>query len=109
VHGSQRVLNDLKRAKLSRSRLIRLHARPLLRSSPLTKLDRQQTGRLRKRQLADWRGGGGRGAESYERKKALHSINHSVLSKGSSGGGEGGRDGRVSIVSSNKIRVPLEL
>ncbi len=53
---------------------------PLLPSS-VSKLDRRHTGRLRKRDnlmTGEW-GGGGRGAESYDRK-AWSSINHSVLS-----------------------------
>ncbi len=45
-------------------------------------MDRQHTGRLRKRDnlLTGEVGGGGRGAESYYRKKAWPSINHSILS-----------------------------
>ncbi len=36
----------------------------------------------KERQLAHWKGGegGGRGADSYDRKKACPSINHSILS-----------------------------
>ncbi len=52
--------------------------------SLVSKLDRRHTGRLRKRDnLLTGKGGdgdGGRGAESYVRKKAWPSINHSILS-----------------------------
>jgi hypothetical protein len=49
--------------------------------SPVSKRDRQHTGRLRKRQLADGRerGGGGGGAKSHRSEKAWSSINHSIL------------------------------
>jgi hypothetical protein len=50
---------------------------------PVIKLDRRYTGRARKRDklLTGERGeGGGRGAESYDRKKARSSIKHSILS-----------------------------
>jgi hypothetical protein len=48
----------------------------LLSPTPVSKLDQQNAGRLRKR----GGGRGGRGAESYERKKAWFSLNHSTLS-----------------------------
>jgi hypothetical protein len=58
--------------------------RPPYAPSPVSKLDWRDTGRLRKRaQLADWRGGGeggGRGAKSYDSRKARPSINPSTLS-----------------------------
>jgi hypothetical protein len=44
---SQRVLNDLQRARLSRGRLIRLLAHPL--PFPVSKLDRRNSEKLRKR------------------------------------------------------------
>ncbi len=53
---------------------------------PVSKLDRRHTGKLRKRDnllLGGGRGKGGRGwarAESYDRKKAWSSRNHSILS-----------------------------
>ncbi len=75
----QIALNDLWRARLSCSCMIWLLATP----STVSKLDRRQPGRLRKRDklLWGWWGkGGGRGAESYERKKAWSSINNSILS-----------------------------
>jgi hypothetical protein len=53
--------------------------------SPVSMPDRRQAGRLRKRATC-WRqrGEGGRGSESYDRKKAWSSINHSILSGGRS-------------------------
>ncbi len=76
--------------------------------SPVSKLDRRHTGRLLDNLLTGEGGGeeGGRGAESYDRKKAWSSINHSILSAQSvkktfpgevegegdtGGGGEGAR------------------
>ncbi len=49
--------------------------------SPVSgKLDRRHTGRQRKRDnlLTEEKGKGGRGAESYDRKKARYSVNHSI-------------------------------
>jgi hypothetical protein len=50
--------------------------------SPVSKLDRRHTGRLRKRDnlLTREIKGVGRGADSCDRKKAWSSINHSILS-----------------------------
>jgi hypothetical protein len=103
---TQRGLNDLKRTKLSCFRIIRLHALP---PPPLPLANclflsvfvyvggpAFLTG--------ERGGGGGRGAESYYRKKTWASINRSILSgltrqlffderegcRG--GGGEGGHD-----------------
>ncbi len=47
-----------------------------------SKLDQRHTGKLRKRDIfADGRGGeGGQEAESYDRKNAWSSTNHSMLS-----------------------------
>ncbi len=67
----QRVLNDLYRARLSCGLMARLHAHPL--PTPVSKLDRRHTGRLRKRgtlMTGERRGRGGRGAKLYESKKA---------------------------------------
>jgi hypothetical protein len=72
---SQRALNDLRRARLSISRMIWLLAHSLP-PSPGSKLDRRHTGRLKKSDNLHM-GGGGRGAESYDRKKVYPSINHS--------------------------------
>jgi hypothetical protein len=47
-------------------------------SPPASQLDCRHTGRLRNRDNL-LTGGGGRGAESYDRKKAWSSINHSIL------------------------------
>jgi hypothetical protein len=61
--------------------MIRLLAHPLPPSS-VSKLDPQQTGKTEKeRQLAEGREGegGGRGAESNDRKKAWSSINYFIL------------------------------
>jgi hypothetical protein len=68
---------------LSRGRMIWLFGHPLSRSL-VSKLGRRHTGRLRKRDnLADGREGvgegGGRGAESSNRKKGWSSINPSIL------------------------------
>ncbi len=57
---------------------------PSLPPYPVSRLNRRRhTGRLRKRDnllTGEGREGGGRGAESYHRKKAWYSINHSILS-----------------------------
>ncbi len=59
--------------------MIWLHAHRLLPLRPIGKLVQRHTARLRKSDnlLVE---GGGRGAESYDRKKALSSTNHSILS-----------------------------
>jgi hypothetical protein len=49
----------------------------------LSKLERRHTGRLRKRDnllMGEEKEGGGRGAKSYDRKKAWAFTNHSILS-----------------------------
>jgi hypothetical protein len=49
---------------------------------PVSKLHRRHKGRLRKRDnllTGDVGEGGGRGAESYDRKKAWFFVNHSIL------------------------------
>ncbi len=54
---------------------------PFPPTSPVIKLDRRHTGRLNKRDnllTGERRGGGWRGAESYDRQKAWASINHSI-------------------------------
>ncbi len=67
----QRVLNDLL------YRMIWLLFHPLSPST-VNRRDRRHTGKTEKEwQVADGRGGG---AESYDRKKAWSSINHSILS-----------------------------
>jgi hypothetical protein len=64
---------------ISHDRLIWLLAHPLS-IPPLSKLERRHTGRLRDNLLKGGkRGGGGRGAKSYDDKKAWSSINHSKL------------------------------
>jgi hypothetical protein len=66
------------RGRLSRLRIIWLLLNPLP-PSPVTKLDRRHTGRLRKRDnLLTGEGGGG--AKSYAGEKTWSSINHSILS-----------------------------
>jgi hypothetical protein len=76
----QRVFNDLSRARSSRGSMIWLLGH-LLPPSPVSKLDRQHAGRLRKRDnLLTGGGRGGRGAESHDRRKAWSSIQHSMLS-----------------------------
>ncbi len=64
--------------------MIRLRARPLAAPLPKVMLDWRHTKKsVKYRQLADGRGvggGSGGGAESYDRKKAWSSINHSILS-----------------------------
>jgi hypothetical protein len=57
--------------------------RPPPPPTPVSRLDRRHTGRLRKRDnLLGGEGGwgGGHGAESHDRKKAWYSINYSILS-----------------------------
>ncbi len=67
----QRVLNDLKSARLSR----------FLTPSPVSRLDRGDEQEDWERETTCWRkGGGGRGADSYYRKKAWSCIEHSILS-----------------------------
>jgi hypothetical protein len=63
--------------------MIQLHAHPLPLPYPVNMLDLRHTGRLRKNgNLLMGEGeGGGCGAESYDRKKAWPSINHSILSR----------------------------
>jgi hypothetical protein len=78
--GTQRVLNDFWRARLSRGRMIWLQApaHPLRQVRPAKHRKTEK-----ERQLADGRRrgeGGGRGTESYDCKKAWSSINHSILS-----------------------------
>ncbi len=67
----------------SRGRMILLLAHPIP-SSPVSNLDRLTHRKTKKkRQLADGRGregGGGQGAEPWDRKKAWSSKNHSILS-----------------------------
>ncbi len=60
-----------------------LQSVPVLKTSP--GLVRRHTGRLRKRDdlLKGEGGGGGRGAESHDHKKAWSSINHSIPSSSS--------------------------
>ncbi len=66
------------------SRSYDLDPRPPPPPFPVSKLGRRHKRRLseKERQLADnrGRGRGGRGAESYERKKAWSFINRSILS-----------------------------
>ncbi len=75
----QRVLNDYRGPGFLARRMIWLLALPPL---PTKKLARRHTGGLRKRYylLTGEGEGGGRRAESYDRKKAWSSINHSLLS-----------------------------
>jgi hypothetical protein len=57
--------------------------RPPQTPSPDSELDRQHTGRLRKRGsllTGEEEAGGGCGAESYDGKKAWPSINYSIVS-----------------------------
>jgi hypothetical protein len=66
-------MNDLQRAWLSLGRMIWLLGHPLP-PSPVSKLDRRHTGRLRKRGklfTGEEAKGGGRGAESYDCKESL--------------------------------------
>jgi hypothetical protein len=63
----------------SRGRMIWLLSHPFPPPSPVSKLDRRHTGRLRKRDKL-LTGEGGRGAESYDGEKAWSSINHSLFS-----------------------------
>ncbi len=74
--GYHRVLNDFQRTRLSRLHRIWLLPHLLPPSSPVSKLDRRHTGRLRKRDnflTGEWGTGGG--AKSYEGEKAWSSIN----------------------------------
>jgi hypothetical protein len=68
------------RARLSRGRMIWLlaHTLSLQKARPATHI-----GRVRKRDNLPTGEGGGRGAESSDRKKALSSINHSIFTGGS--------------------------
>jgi hypothetical protein len=52
--------------------------------SPVSMLDRRQAGRLRKSDNLLTGKGGGRGAESHDRKKTESSVNPSILSGGRS-------------------------
>ncbi len=78
----QRILNELWRARLSRSRMIWLLAHPLL-PSPVSNLDRRPQEDW-ERETTCWRetsgGGGGRGVEPNERQKAWSSRNNWILS-----------------------------
>jgi hypothetical protein len=76
--GRQRVTNDLYRARLFHGRIIWLHAPPPLRQLARPAILRK-TEKERDKML---RGGGGAGAESYDRKKARSSKNNSILSGG---------------------------
>ncbi len=77
-YQDQRVLNDLKRNRLSRGRMFWLLLHP---PSPTTvkKIDRRHAGKLRKRDKL-LKGGGGGGATSYDGEESWFSINHSILS-----------------------------
>ncbi len=59
----QTGLTDLQRTKIACGRMIRLHARPSTLPSPVSKLDRRHTGRLRKRDNLLTEEGGGMGVE----------------------------------------------
>jgi hypothetical protein len=74
----QRVFNDLYRSRLVA--VVRPGSSPT--PSPVIKLDRQHTGRMRKRDNLLKKEGvrGGEGAKSYDSEKAWSSINHSILS-----------------------------
>jgi hypothetical protein len=74
----QRVLNDLSRTKLSCDRMIRLLAHPLPSLSSASCLSFSVFQFVAGR--ANWREGGGREAKSYDREKALPSINLQILS-----------------------------
>jgi hypothetical protein len=80
VHAHQRVLNDLERTRLSRCRIIRLLAHSSPPPSPVSKLDRRHTGRLRKRDnLLTREEGMGVGEEpNIQPQESLVSINHTV-------------------------------
>jgi hypothetical protein len=82
----QRVLNDLKRTRLSCSQMIRLLAHPLP-PSPVSKLFLLLIlPCMSPVELTDGRGVGGVGAKSYDGEKTWSPINHSILS-GIEGGG----------------------
>jgi hypothetical protein len=68
----QRVLNDFQRARPSRARMIWLHAHPLSPTYTLYSCESPVSQEyLEKRDnLLTGEAGGGRGAESYDRKKA---------------------------------------
>ncbi len=80
--STPQVLNDLQRARLSCGRMIRLHTHPIHPPSPVSILSLflSLPECRRSSSLREEGGRGGRGAESYDRKKAWSSINHSVLS-----------------------------
>ncbi len=85
-----RAMNDFQRARLSRGRMIQLHAYPIPSPHvPISKLDRRPTRKPRKSGYM-LTGRSGRGAESYDRKKAWPSKNHSIPC-----GGGGGVEGEV--------------
>jgi hypothetical protein len=77
----QRVLNDLKRTRLSHRHMIwfLLHPPP---PSPVSMHDQRHRGRLRKRDnlLMGGGGGDGGGAKPYDSGKVWSSINHSIFS-----------------------------
>jgi hypothetical protein len=73
----QRVLNDVKRTRLSRLIWLLAYPPPLL----VSKLDWRPTGRLRKERTCCREEGRGKAwSESYDSEKAWYSINRSVLS-----------------------------
>ncbi len=74
-------MNDLQRDRHSRGRTIGSGSSPTfppyyVNSTGVTQEDWERDNLL----TGDGVGGGGRGAEPYHRKKALSSINHSILS-----------------------------
>ncbi len=73
IRFGQRVLNDLKKARLSRGGMIWLLGPPPPHHFRVSKLDRRHSGRQGKREILltveGWKGNG-RGGESYDRKKA---------------------------------------
>ncbi len=81
--SARRLWNVTHRTRHSRDCMIQLLAHPPT-PSPVSKLDRRHTGRLRNRDnmlTSDGgEGGGGQWAESYEHKKTFSSMNHSILS-----------------------------
>ncbi len=66
-------------ARALESFILRNWKKSMIARPSVSKLDRRQTGSQKERQLADGMGGG-RGAESYDRKKAWSSMNYSILS-----------------------------